>query len=318
MTMSKTRYLSAVFALVTVQQIACQQAFALDLLKSAAKKPDIKTLTTIINLESLGTQESLRQALSLSDQLASTGGDFAANHLELSRIYQKLGEDDKAILAYFETLLMTGGVGEEAHASRLALGELYMKRGSYDEAGGQLKKALETSPSDNNCRGNLGICLMQLGYTPLAEAEFKKVLTTEPDNFVCLYNLGLTLSLRKDFERAASYFHKACEVGEKLKAPLLPMAYLGLSHCYEVRGQHLSALKFAEKAGQLAPSSHYVYLSLASIYDGMKEPGKAIAAVRKAIEMSPRDPGCQAALTEIINRQKKLISVKASKPETTN
>jgi tetratricopeptide (TPR) repeat protein len=57
-----------------------------------------------------------------------------------------------------------------------------------------------------------------------------------------------------------------------------------------------------QRAKTLAPRSHYAYLAQAQIFEKMKEPGKAIEAVKKAIELNPQDQNCKLALGRILER----------------
>lgn len=261
-----------------------------------------------------GNTESYQQAKTLIDAALASGVDSARLHLYLGRINAQAGLDDKAILAFIEALILSQNAPEyalDAIRAREELSTLYMKHGSYDEAGGQLKKILEANPNDVKVRGNLGICYMQLGYALAALDEFKKVLEVDGENFVALYNSALALSLEGQNQKAAGLYQKAIASGLKSKQPLLPMAYLGLARCFAKGGNYVGALKMVESAKTLAPKSQYVYLTKAEILEEMKEPGLATEAVKKAIEINPHDQSCQVALRRIINR--KLIG---SKQET--
>lgn len=291
--------------------LVCQSAFVLPgfAFKNKGQLEQVEKQAQV--LITSGNTESYQQAKTLIDAALASGVDSARLHLYLGRINAQAGLDDKAILAFIEALILSQNAPEyalDAIRAREELSTLYMKHGSYDEAGGQLKKILEANPADVKARGNLGICYMQLGYALAALDEFNKVLEVDGENFVALYNSALALSLEGQNQKAAGLYQKAIASGLKTKQPLLPMAYLGLARCFAKGGNYAGALKMVESAKNLAPKSQYVYLTKAEILEEMKEPGLATEALKKAIEINPHDQSCQVALRRIINR--KLIGSK--------
>lgn len=281
---------------------------ALDLLKGKnnTQKQVEKNEKQVEMLLSQGSPEALRQALNLIEQGAANQCDSAKLHLYQGRIYERSGDDDKAIMSYIECLILLNATSlspqPETLQAREALGGLYMKRGSFDEAGGQLRKVLELAPGDTRARGNLGICMIQLGFYKQAVDEFKRVLSSDAKNFTALYNLGLALSAQNEPGLAASYFQQAIGLGESTHEQLLPMALIGLANCYREQNQYASALRLVQRAKNLAPRSHYAYLAEAQIFEKTKQPGKAIEAVKKAIELNPQDQNCKLALGRILER----------------
>lgn len=310
-------------AAVYLSLVSCAPTQALDLLKGKnnTQKQVEKCEKQVELLLAQGSPEALRQALNLIEQGAATQCDSAKLHLYQGRIYEKSGDDDKAIMSYIECLILlnasTLSPQPETLQAREALSGLYMKRGNFDEAGGQLRKVLELAPSDTRARGNLGICMLQLGFYKQAVDEFKKVLSSDAKNFVALYNLGLALSAQNEPGLAAGYFQQAIALGESTHEPLLPMALIGLANCYREQNQYATALRLIQKAKALAPRSHYAYLAEAQIYEKNKQPGKAIEAVKKAIELKPQDQNCKLALSRILERGGPALNALNAKNEGT-
>lgn len=267
------------------------------------------------SLVNQNTPDSLRQALALIETAGQNQCDSGKLHLYQARIYQQSGDDDRAILGYVEALILLGASGQNlSHQSdvlkaRDGLAKLYIKRGNWDEAGGQLKKVLELSPADQTARGNLGICMMQLGFYKLAEGEFKKILNVEPRNFTALYNSGLAAIALNEPERAALLYKQAVDVGLANNETLAPMAIIGLAECKLRQGDLTGALALTGRAKKMAAQNHYVYLTEARILEKAQKPGAAIEAVKKAIEISPQDRECKLALSRIISRGTKQIAV---------
>lgn len=257
-----------------------------------------QVMKQVYQLEKTDTLTGLTQATRLLEDLISKRRDIAEAHLELGRIQNRLGNQDQAIMSLMEALTLLSDNPIKGLEARETIGAIYMKRGNYDEAGGQFKKIVEAMPTNVAARGNLGICLEQIGFVDLAIDEFKKVLAIEPNNFVSLYNLGLALSLKGDYSQAAAYFEKAMTNNQR--DPQVAMAVLGLAYCYEAKQQYAEAKLMIDKVISLDVRNHYAYLAKARVYEALKEPGKAIECIRKAMQIAPNDTNCKAAMSELL------------------
>lgn len=262
------------------------------------KNESEQVMKQVYQLEKTDTLTGLTQATRLLEGLIAKRRDVAEAHLELGRIQNRLGNQDQAIMSLMEALTLLSDNPIKGLEARETIGAIYMKRGNYDEAGGQFKKIVDASPTNVTARGNLGICLEQIGFVDLAIEEFKKVLAVEPNNFVSLYNLGLAMSLKGDYSTACAYFEKA--MTKNPREPQVAMAVLGLASCYEAKQQYPEAKLMIDKVISLDPRNHYAYLAKARVYEALKEPGKAIESIRKAMQLAPNDANCKAAMSELL------------------
>jgi tetratricopeptide (TPR) repeat protein len=262
------------------------------------KNESEQVMKQVYQLEKTDTLTGLTQATRLLEGLIAKRRDVAEAHLELGRIQNRLGNQDQAIMSLMEALTLLSDNPIKGLEARETIGAIYMKRGNYDEAGGQFKKIVDASPTNVTARGNLGICLEQIGFVDLAIEEFKKVLAVEPNNFVSLYNLGLATSLKGDYNAACAYFEKA--MTKNPREPQVAMAVLGLASCYEAKQQYPEAKLMIDKVISLDARNHYAYLAKARIYEALKEPGKAIECIRKAMQLAPNDANCKAAMSELL------------------
>lgn len=262
------------------------------------KSESEQVMKQVYQLEKTDTLTGLTQATRLLEGLIAKRRDIAEAHLELGRIQNRLGNQDQAIMSLMEALTLLSDDPIKGLEARETIGAIYMKRGNYDEAGGQFKKIVDASPTNATARGNLGICLEQIGFVDLAIAEFKKVLALEPNNFVSLYNLGLASSLKGDYSQASSYFERAMTKNQR--DPQVAMAVLGLASCYEAKQQYEEARLMIDKVISLDAHNHYAYLAKARVYEALKEPGKAIECIRKAMQIAPNDNNCKAAMSELL------------------
>ncbi len=264
----------------------------------APKVDSDQVMQSVYMLEKTKSLSGLTQAARLLEDLIAKKRDIFAAHLELGRIQNQLGNQDQAIMSLLEALNLSADNALQALQVREILAAIYMKRGEFDDAGGQFKKIVDLTPTNTTARGNLAICLEQLGFIDLAIVEFKKVLTDDPANFVSLYNLGLAYSLKGEYSQSAAYFEKA--MTKNPRQPQVAMAVLGLASCYEAREKYPEAKLMIDKVISLDPNNHYAYLAKARIYEAMKEPGKAIESLRKAMQLAPQDPACKAAMSELL------------------
>ena len=78
--------------------------------------------------------------------------------------------------------------------------------------------------------------------------------------------------------------------------------FLGqLQQSLQQRGAQAQAAEIGERIVELEPQRLDQWLNLGWLYAQLNEPDKAIAACRKAIDLSPEDPRCRQAY-EIIQR----------------
>ncbi len=264
----------------------------------SAKSDSDQVLKSVAALERDGSLTSLTQAVRLLEDQLTKKRDVFEVHQALGRIQNKLGNQDQAIMSLMEALTLVGDNPARGLEARETIGAIYLKRGNYDEAGGQFKKIVELAPTNATARGNLGICLEQIGFVDLAIDEFKKVIVQDPANFVALYNLGLAYSMKGDYNQAAVFFEKA--MTKNPRQPQVAMAVLGLASCYEAREKFQEANLMIDKVIAIDPDNHYAYLAKGRIYEALKEPGKAIECLKKAMQLAPGDANCKAAMSELL------------------
>lgn len=256
-----------------------------------------QVLNTVYALEKVGNETSLDRAVTLLQNLITKNKGVFEVHLELGRIYAMQGKQDQALYALTEALMMTVDDPLKGAKAREQIASIYMKRGDFDQAGGEFKRVVEVCPDNLLARGNLGICYEQIGAYDQAIEQFEKLLAVNPRDFTALYNLGLA-SLVKGDERAFQYFEKA--IATNPGHSQVSLAMLGIARCYENKGQLGQAQEVVDKVIKHDPNNHFAYLALARIYKANKEPGKALQSLRKAVSIAPRDPACRSAMADFI------------------
>ena len=302
--MSKTpRVIFTTLALVglSLAQSAYSPASALDLLRR-----DNKDLAQAL-AEARNTYQStdlfaLKNGIVRLEKAAdgqTKPGQLAELKYWLGRLYRKDHRDDAAILAFTDALIL----GQENPAIvplvRKDLAELYFGLHYYDEAGGLYRRIVEAEPTNLVARGNLGICLEQLGFYDLAINELQQVVKLEPGNYFALYNLGLALVSKQKYQPARQYFERAFKASGDDKEKL-SMALLGLSRAACGLEQLAEARRLVDRAVAMTPQNHYAYLFSAKLYQDQKEPARAYEEVRKAARLAPKDPAVREALSAVL------------------
>ena len=133
--------------------------------------------------------------------------------------------------------------------------------------------------------------LHSLDYLDQAVDEFEAILAAEPDNAAALRGLGYAALRKHDFNRAGDYFHKAVQANSKDPRAYYYSALLGSEEDALVENpQRLDRIKKdLEKCIALDPGFADAYSQLAIAHMRAGEKTDAIAAVKKAIELSPRN-----------------------------
>lgn len=294
---SSTVYLSAMLygSLLT----ACL-GFAQDALAAGANAD-----ATIENGRQLIRQKAYHQAVAVLKQAVATTGEDPRAHLELARALLLISDDKQALLEYLAAITLSAGNTDVVIKARSELAEMFMRQHNWDEAGGQLKQLVDLKPQDLAVRGNYAICLEQLGLLDAAIEQFRIIAQTDSKSQVCHYNLAGALLAKRDFQQAAKEFQTVLSLNPKSS-----MAYTGLARCYLEMNDSKSAIALASRAVELWSENHWAHIALGDALDRAGRKGDAIESYRRAIQINPKDPACQAVLSNLLKQ--KVASTPAS------
>ncbi|MDP6385719.1 MAG: tetratricopeptide repeat protein, partial [Planctomycetota bacterium] len=136
--------------------------------------------------------------------------DKAGDEQEADRLEEQLRE-----LELVETrrrLELTPGDA----ALRLSLGQALLGQGKYDEAAGELQKAVVDPRQADSAHMALAQCFQQKGFLDLARSEYEKALQAHPgvDETAreILYNLGVIAEAEGNSAEARSFYARIFEV----------------------------------------------------------------------------------------------------------
>jgi len=193
-------------------------------------------------------------------------------------------------------LLKAEKINPDDHLVHYDLGKVYLQKGKPELAIASFKKAIEIKPEFSPARNDLGLAYLSIKNWDAAISCFKEItgdLLYATPHFP-LVNLGHAYFNKKDYDTAIQYYLQALDA-----EPKFINASLGLARVYLETNRTADAVKLLEKASQNAPNVAIVYLDLGKAYARIKEPDKALAALRKVGELSPESVLAEQAQKEI-------------------
>jgi len=200
----------------------------------------------------------------------------------------------KSLSILVMALLVTACGAHEQAAKYLEKGKEFYQEGNYDKARIELKNTLQIDPKSIEGHYYLGLTYEQQQNLQKAFSHFLAVLELDPKSVpgrlkVAKYYL---LSQQND---------KAMELVRSLLAdePGNPEAIALEGAVLARQGDALGAVKRAEEAHRLAPDNAETILLLSSLYQGMKQGGKAIAVLKGGLERVPDSELLRRKLIEV-------------------
>ena len=200
-----------------------------------------------------------------------------------------------------------------------ALGLAYQRKGMYDQAIEQYKKALDKDPKLTEAKNNLGTAYLAKGQPDEAIPKFEECLKdpsySTPEK--AAYNLGVAYNQKKDIDNAIVNYERSALLKEDDINALFNLGF-----CYEEKKDFAKALENYKKAIAVDPSFKEALYRMGLIYQERKEYPAADEAFRKVVEIDPEYMAAHLKLGELLliqgNRTeglKKLEFVTTSDPE---
>ncbi len=134
--------------------------------------------------------------------------DFSFPHFKLGLEYEKKGLWDQALLEFRRALALQPEFPWANHG----LGRVLERKGEIDSAVLEYQKALQNNPDYWEARVNLAIALGKKGRIEDALAEYRKILTLKPDLPEAHNNLGALYEQKGWLEPAAQAYKKAIQL----------------------------------------------------------------------------------------------------------
>ena len=206
-------------------------------MNSSTKRPAIQTnnvkKATKLSKKALASYKTgnTKNALKLAQQtIALNGKDDACQSL-IGTIYQKAGENEKAI-PYFKKALEYGPNNIQYSYQ---LGMVYKILGRIEGALEQLQTALNINPNDITCLNEAGLLYIEIGENNKANDCLNKAHDLDPTNITTLINLAFHCFRYKLYNEAISFAEQVIKIDPEY------------SEAYYLIGHTLIMSNFVEK-----------------------------------------------------------------------
>ena len=128
------------------------------------------------------------------------------------------------------------------------------RKGQYDVAIGEWRKALELDPAEASIHLNLGVALARSGRPDEAITEYQKALEINPDAGDVHYRLGMALADAGKFDEALAHYQKGLDLKPQDADGMdLATIYDFMGRARAGKGQMADALKDFERSVQIRP-----------------------------------------------------------------
>ncbi len=193
--------------------------------------------------------------------------------------YAQLKKFPEAIRNYVQALALD----RDSAPVHLNLGLAYLKTGHPKQAERQFARALMSDPHDPKALELLAYTHFQLGDFALAAYEAGLVHKAMPEEPSAAFLLGSSYLRLGMYHRAIPLIYYSVSHSQS------PDAYLVLGEAFLGVRAYRQALEVFQKAVSLNPKLPNIYSDLALAYDGVGEPGKASAALKKELAEDPNN-----------------------------
>jgi tetratricopeptide (TPR) repeat protein len=217
------------------------------------------------------------ESLSYFNQAIELREDYADPHNNLGNVLRKLDRLDEAIYHYRKALEMMPD--EPAIHNNLAVA--YRDKGMADQSAFHSQRATELSPDNAGMHYRSGSAQMKQGQLDTAKASYEKTLALEPTHAGANFRLGEIYRMRNNAPAAIQHYLKAVESN-----PNLVTAHYNLGTLYSSSNLEKSIYHY-EQAHRGKPNTSLL-VNLGAAYFQAKQPEKAIAMYKEALETDPQ------------------------------
>lgn len=226
-------------------------------------------------------------ALSTCNRALAEGGDRAATHIAMGRLYEGTGQPERATEAFRRALEMEPN-NAEAHA---ALAMTLRRMGELDAAESHIEQALELDPAYWRNYLELGRLRFSQGRLDDAVAELEQGLRLNGESSELWATLGGVHWYREDFLAAGDAYRRS--IGQQPNSN----AFSNAGTMYFYAGDYPQAEAMYRQAVALTPSNFQFHGYLGDAIDAQGDPDRdatphyqrAIELARERLEVNPAD-----------------------------
>jgi tetratricopeptide (TPR) repeat protein len=231
----------------------------------------------------------IEQAMLEFNTIRKSQPDWAALHYWTAQAHLRSGELEQAKQA-LETALK---YAPDYQTARQSLAELENRMGAVDEGLVNARRLVQSNPGDVAAMLAYSQSLiLKQDYTQAGKV-LKVVLERAPSTPEAHRQLGILYLAGKNLSAARKQFKEAWDLQPTSK-PLLEGVLLG----YVVEKQTDAAIDFLRKEIQARPGDALLYHELAQVYLWQKKRVEAVAALQKALSLSPANSDSTVLLAD--------------------
>lgn len=227
-------------------------------------------------------KNELGQAITELHTVSRYYPDAVEPHAILALIYSSQDKIDEATAEYEAALKKATKLQPKNAAIYKNLGLVYLQQKRFEEARATYELVISLNPDDAQAYFALASICHELREPDRAEAYLKKTLELRPDFHQALNFLGyLYVEANRNLDEAETMILKALEMEPVNGAYVDSLGWL-----YFQRGEFERALEYLQKAS-LFLDDPVIYDHLGEAYSKLGQPGKAVEAWQKSLELDP-------------------------------
>lgn len=258
---------------------------------------------------SLAEVEDHSQAIRFADQAARLDPGDALNFALLGRLYDTVGETDRAIESYRRSL----AIDPENAAAHNSLGRIHMIRKEFARAAECFRDVVRIRPDASKALNDLGNACRAQGQLDEAIRHYERSLALDPTAASVHYNLGTALTARGRPETAISHFRLAIRHAPRHTRSYHNLVWLLATDADAPFHDPAEAVRLAQKAIEQTDDRGYETASLLAIAhaaagdfpNAVEAAERAIAIAQQANDPAPL-PGLKARL-ELFKARKPYV-----------
>ncbi len=202
--------------------------------------------------------------------------ELAGNHYDAGLKHFN-GDNMELAEQFFKKAIKANPEFVDAHAM---LGEVYDKRGMFDNAIDEFNSAVEIEPDHVKSLFNLGFAYYQKGENESAIDYLKKAIYANPNSADTRALLGVVYQRANMLKKALAAHKTALKLD-----PLLTESRINMGNIYYKMNDYKSAIKAYKKAVKLNPKLAEPHNSLGYIYYEQGKDERAIREFKKAVRL---------------------------------
>jgi eukaryotic-like serine/threonine-protein kinase len=214
-------------------------------------------------------------------------------HFRLGKALQARGDPDGAIAAYWKAIAINPNFFQ-AHGNLGAI--LCDVKHDYDGAATAFRTVIRINPNEPSGHFNLGNVLAARGDLDAAIAAYRRALEIDPNHAPGHHNLGNALAGKADWSGSIKAFREAIRLN-----PKFALSHFNLGMSLRASGDPDGAIEPFKAAVALNPNRvqyngalAWVLLTCRDVK--RRDPERALALARRAVELAPKLPVAQKTL----------------------